>query len=302
LQKYCALQNKNPGERIVKRPHIFVATAIALCAGAAATAQTVIHTEDFESGVAGTWHMGGQEVFFPDPADPTNTYIGVEYGDYYWINLRADSASEVTGDLTRHGGELTFAIDAQVFQLDNWFGEPMDPRSFPHVLELVDHPPAGSTDPSVSVYYVGPGLPPQFSGWERFVYTIPNPTGAELPPGWGGTGAEDPVTFEPMLPPGRTWRSVLENVDEVRFTTAVPGYFYIPSFWEMGFDNIEVSVADSTGCYADCDESGDLDFFDFLCFQNAFAAGETYADCDTSGSLDFFDFLCFQNESAAGCP
>ena len=26
-------------------------------------------------------------------------------------------------------------------------------------------------------------------------------------------------------------------------------------------------------CYADCDESGELDFFDFLCFQNAFAAG-----------------------------
>ena len=27
------------------------------------------------------------------------------------------------------------------------------------------------------------------------------------------------------------------------------------------------------GCYADCDDSGALDFFDFLCFQNAFAAG-----------------------------
>ena len=26
-------------------------------------------------------------------------------------------------------------------------------------------------------------------------------------------------------------------------------------------------------CYPDCDGSGDLDFFDFLCFQNAFAAG-----------------------------
>jgi len=56
------------------------------------------------------------------------------------------------------------------------------------------------------------------------------------------------------------------------------------------------------GCYADCDESGDLDFFDFLCFQNAFAAGEPYADCDESGDLDFFDFLCFQNAFAAGCP
>ena len=56
------------------------------------------------------------------------------------------------------------------------------------------------------------------------------------------------------------------------------------------------------GCYADCDGSGALDFFDFLCFQNAFAGGEPYADCDGSGSLDFFDFLCFQNEFAAGCP
>jgi hypothetical protein len=54
-------------------------------------------------------------------------------------------------------------------------------------------------------------------------------------------------------------------------------------------------------CYADCDESGGLDFFDFLCFQDAFAAGEEYADCDRSGDLDFFDFLCFQNEFAAGC-
>src|SRR5690606_3391207 len=54
-------------------------------------------------------------------------------------------------------------------------------------------------------------------------------------------------------------------------------------------------------CYADCDDSGSLDFFDFLCFQNEFATGSAYADCDDSGSLDFFDFLCFQNEFAAGC-
>ena len=27
-----------------------------------------------------------------------------------------------------------------------------------------------------------------------------------------------------------------------------------------------------------------------------------YADCDQSGTLDFFDFLCFQNAFAAGCP
>jgi trimeric autotransporter adhesin len=54
-------------------------------------------------------------------------------------------------------------------------------------------------------------------------------------------------------------------------------------------------------CYPDCDGDGQLDFFDFLCFQNSFLAGDPYADCDGSGQLDFFDFLCFQNEFLAGC-
>ena len=55
-------------------------------------------------------------------------------------------------------------------------------------------------------------------------------------------------------------------------------------------------------CYADCDASGVIDFFDFLCYQDSFAAAEPRADCDGSGQLDVFDFLCFQNMFAAGCP
>jgi hypothetical protein len=65
---------------------------------------------------------------------------------------------------------------------------------------------------------------------------------------------------------------------------------------------LDVGDFSGGGCYADCDESGGLDFFDFLCFQDAFGAGDRYADCDGSGELDFFDFLCFQNEFAAACP
>jgi hypothetical protein len=56
-----------------------------------------------------------------------------------------------------------------------------------------------------------------------------------------------------------------------------------------------------TVCYPDCDENETLDFFDFLCFQNAFLAQDPYADCDQNGVFDFFDFLCFQNEFLAGC-
>ena len=62
-------------------------------------------------------------------------------------------------------------------------------------------------------------------------------------------------------------------------------------------------------CYADCDQStgvGELDLFDFLCFQNSFVGSEPYAcDCDTTtGPLvcDLFDFLCFQNAFVGGCP
>lgn len=65
-------------------------------------------------------------------------------------------------------------------------------------------------------------------------------------------------------------------------------------------DNL--TVVFDVGCYADCDGSGALDFFDFLCFQNMFAAEDPEADCDGNGGLDFFDFLCFQNAFAAGCP
>ncbi len=62
-------------------------------------------------------------------------------------------------------------------------------------------------------------------------------------------------------------------------------------------------------CYADCESSAarprTLDIFDFLCFGNAFAAGDSYAcDCDMStgqGVCDIFDFLCFGNAFERGC-
>jgi hypothetical protein len=47
--------------------------------------------------------------------------------------------------------------------------------------------------------------------------------------------------------------------------------------------------------YSDCNHDGTLDFFDYLCFQEAFAAGASWADCNASGEIDFFDFLCFQD-------
>lgn len=54
-------------------------------------------------------------------------------------------------------------------------------------------------------------------------------------------------------------------------------------------------------CVADCDGSGDLSIFDFLCYQNLFAAGDPAADLDGDGLLTIFDFLAFQNAFDLGC-
>lgn len=54
-------------------------------------------------------------------------------------------------------------------------------------------------------------------------------------------------------------------------------------------------------CPADCDSSGALDIFDYLCYINAFAAADLTADCDGSGELDLFDFACFANSFDQGC-
>lgn len=59
---------------------------------------------------------------------------------------------------------------------------------------------------------------------------------------------------------------------------------------------------DCTPCPADCDASGSLDLFDYLCFLNAFNAADPAADCDASGSLDAFDYFCFKTHFENGCP
>jgi hypothetical protein len=62
-----------------------------------------------------------------------------------------------------------------------------------------------------------------------------------------------------------------------------------------------VGVSSERLCSADCDGSGALDLFDFLCFSNHFNAENVYADCDEGCGFDLFDFLCFTNEFNEGC-
>ncbi len=76
--------------------------------------------------------------------------------------------------------------------------------------------------------------------------TVADPTQTTLPPGVIGFGDQDPNTFEPILPPGATFATVLAGVDEFQVTTFVPGFFFTDANYDVRFDNIFVSVPEPT--------------------------------------------------------
>lgn len=96
-----------------------------------------------------------------------------------------------------------------------------------------------------------------------------------------------------------TWADVNSDGDHTDecFTYTGLGLCHEPGINAMAF----WSEPAGPGCYPDCDGDGELTFFDFLCYTNAFNANDAYADCDNDGELTFFDFLCYTNLFNAGC-
>jgi choice-of-anchor B domain-containing protein len=98
-----------------------------------------------------------------------------------------------------------------------------------------------------------------------------------------------------------TLSAIITPTNEVQFRFVASDYDP-QALVEACIDDFRIEQIVCDTCYPDCDGNSQLDFFDFLCFQNAFLAGDPYADCDGNSQLNFFDFLCFQNEFLAGCP
>lgn len=71
--------------------------------------------------------------------------------------------------------------------------------------------------------------------------------------------------------------------------------------FHVDLDLIEAIYTMQVGCRADIDDSGALDVFDFLAFQDLFARGDVRTDFTGEGAFDVFDFLAFQSEFASGC-
>lgn len=140
------------------------------------------------------------------------------------------------GDFTT-SSSVTLKIDLRVENL-KFFGQSV---SRPWLVELRNSSLATGGYPWVSVWFKFAQISTATHGqWTTFTVTF-DPRATQLPTGWRGTGAEDPVTFMPVLPPGVTFRDVLKGVNAIAFTTLEPGMFFGFTDHTFRIDNITVT-------------------------------------------------------------
>lgn len=182
----------------------------------------------FESGLEG-WSVSGRET--TGPGNP-GTGLDVLLIDVFGAEIRNDT---LAGDF-RNRGILDFTVDIQIDSID-FFGQFV---SRDLVIELRSFDVDGSGQ-FASIFAPIGVLNGTGMGWTTFSASL-NTASTDLPAGWFGAGAEDPVTFEPILPAGIGVQDVLANVDQVNFTTFVPGFFFGFTNFDMSVDNVGYRV------------------------------------------------------------
>lgn len=134
---------------------------------------------------------------------------------------------------------VTISFDVQVESITNFFGGQI-PAAIG--VSLIDRDVTGPSGPSGVFFQMGVISADANSDWTTLSVTIDDLSSVTLPAGWIGFGDEDPNTFEPILPNGATFASVLSSVDEFQITTFVPGFFFGNSNYDLAIDNIRLEA------------------------------------------------------------
>ncbi|MAY74515.1 MAG: PEP-CTERM sorting domain-containing protein [Phycisphaerae bacterium] len=272
---------------------VTVAGLVGGLVGGLASADTTV---TFDEGPEG-WSIQNAVTILETGGNP-GAYMEHVQIDTFGVNIANTTSAEFIGDYAEKGA-VTLSIDVQVDSID-FFGSPV---SRDLVVQFVNNDieaPSGQVTVWTHVGLMSSGL-----DWTTFTASIEDPTATELPAGWGGTGDEDPNTFEPVLPAGVTFADVLADVDEVRFTTFVPGFFFGFTNFDFGVDNVSITGATGGPCSA-VDYAapfGELDIADVVEFLRAFGDGAPLADLAApEGAFDIADVVEFLRQFGAGCP
>ena len=252
-------------------------------------------TTTFDNGLEG-WSISGRTTIDIAGGNPDENLHGILI-DVFGADTRNSTNLSFLGDYNRFGGAIELSIDIKVNSITFFNGEV--PREL--VVDLRDFDNDNGF-PWTSTWYSLGVLDSRVNNeWVTYSIIIEDTASLDLPAGWRGSGAEDPNTFEPILPEGRTFASVLESVDEITFTTFVPGFFFGFTNFDIQVDNITIrSIAGP--CPADLNGDGDLNFFDVSAFLSAFSAMDPIADFTGDGEFNFFDVSDFLSAFSVGCP
>ena len=212
-------------------------------------------------------------------------------GPFFFPSLRTGGIGEpmnpiFLGDFSGFA-QVTFGFDIRVDSITNFNGVEI---GRPFGIMLIDRDSQGPSG-SAGVFFETQFLAASIQDdWTTYTAIIDDPTSATLPPGWIGFGDEDPMTFEPVLPAGATFATVLASVDEFRLTGAVPGFFFNNAFFDVRIDNI--SVKTKTGCFVgDVNGDGDINLLDVAPFVDLLASSmfQCEADINQDGAVNLLD-------------
>lgn len=196
----------------------------------------------FDNGAQG-WSINGLSTISPAGGNPAEFVRYPNPVDTFGIAARNSTNAAFLGDYTAKG-DVTLSIDMRV-NFIQFFGTPV-PREL--VVILYDDDSFGGAPPAQVWSSLGV-LDGNGTPWLTYDVDVTDVFSDTLPAGWNGAGAEDPQTFEPILPAGRTWTNVLQGVDRIEFTTFVPGFFYGFTNFDLGIDN--VSITDIPNAWSD---------------------------------------------------
>jgi hypothetical protein len=218
--------------------NVLAAVAIAVSAQVATAGTTVVTFDNGAEGWSGPGGPGGSTVINPIGGNP-GANMHTVFNDF-GITFSNTTNPAFVQDLTQYAS-VTISIDLKANLTEFFFS----PVTRPWVLELRDFDQPGPDNPfysSVFFKFADVGM----SGWTTWSVTIDNPQSAALPAGWGGSGDID-GNFEPILPAGVTFESILAGYDEIVFTTLQPGFFFGFTDFDWQIDNISITTVPIPG-------------------------------------------------------
>jgi hypothetical protein len=203
-------------------------------------------TTDFSNGDGG-WNTGlgydgTQGTWLDSSVGNGAPVLHTRIVDTFGLNWVNGSNSAFVGDYTKYGA-VSLGIDVLANSIQ-YEGREVH-RDMVVELRDYDNPYGGM--PFTSVWYNLGEIGADKGGWQHLSVTIGDTAASALPGGWGGFGG---TGLEPGLPPGRTFADVLAGVDEIAFSTYVPGYLYGWTTYDVAVDNISISPVPEPSSFA----------------------------------------------------